>query len=356
MNVSGTLKAWYLKHQRPLLWRKTTDPYKIWLSEVILQQTRVDQGTPYYIRFISTFPTVRKLAQAPENQVMKLWQGLGYYSRARNLHAAAKTISKEFKGKFPSDYMTIRTLKGVGDYTAAAISSFAFNLPHVVVDGNVYRFLSRFYGIETPVDSTQGKKEFAELAQSLLDTKNPGLHNQAIMEFGAIQCKPVSPECTICPFVLLCEARKNKSVELLPVKGKKTKVRIRYFNYLIVRYKDLVFINKREKGDIWQNLYDFPLIETKAHLESSKLPHSDEWKLLFKNQQVHIETVSTELTHKLSHQHIVTRFYKIHLTTRPNTAFRSKYIEIQFNDILKYPVPRLIESHLETHSELYAEL
>ncbi len=224
---SKKIIAWYQQNKRELPWRNTKDPYLIWLSEIILQQTRVEQGMAYYLKFAKEFPSVKELAKAENEKVMKLWQGLGYYSRARNLHTTAKTITDNYKGKFPEQHEDILLLKGVGEYTAAAIVSFAFNKPHAVVDGNVYRLLSRVFGIETPIDTTLGKKEFNALANELLDKKNPALHNQAIMEFGAIQCKPVSPDCSVCPLNTMCFAYSKKSVSKLPVKAKKTKVRNR---------------------------------------------------------------------------------------------------------------------------------
>ncbi len=321
MNISKALKRWYKITHRPLPWRETSNPYLIWLSEIILQQTRVEQGTPYYNRFVEAFPTVTDLAQASENEVIKLWQGLGYYSRARNLHTAAKMVRDQFEGVFPADYDEIKSLKGVGDYTAAAIASFAFNLPHAVVDGNVYRFLSRYYGIDTQIDSSQGKKFFQELATSILDKKDPGLHNQAIMEFGALQCKPAKPDCENCIFKLECKAFINDQVHLFPVKGKKLKSRIRYFNYLIIKDKGAIFMKKRLSGDIWQHLYDFPLIETSTELSPAKVVASKEWKTLFKKQSIHIEMVSDLVVHKLSHQQIITRFFEIRIEKKPDKEF-----------------------------------
>ena len=225
MVFSKRLKQWYLQNKRELPWRSTQDPYKIWLSEIIMQQTRVEQGLPYYLRFTEAYPNVHSLANAPEQEVLKLWQGLGYYSRARNLHTTAIRVSKELDGNFPDHYKELKTLKGVGDYTASAIASFCFNEPVAVVDGNVYRVLSRVFGVETPINSTQGIKEFKALAQELIDHKDPATFNQAIMEFGAIQCKPQNPLCETCPFNDVCLALKNDQIKELPVKIKKTKIR-----------------------------------------------------------------------------------------------------------------------------------
>src|SRR6185295_17174001 len=234
----------------------------IWLSEIILQQTRVEQGLPYFEKFSEAFPTIKHFAFAHEDKILKMWQGLGYYSRARNMHFTAREIVKNFDSKFPVEFSELKKLKGVGDYTAAAIASFAFNKPHPVVDGNVYRFLSRYFGIKTAIDSLKGKKIFLELAEELLDKKNPGLHNQAIMEFGAIQCKPVNPDCFSCHLKMDCYAFKNKRVNQFPVKSKTQKVRERFFYYLFIRWKNKIFLHKRTGKDIWKNLYEFPLIET----------------------------------------------------------------------------------------------
>ncbi len=353
MNVSRALIGWYLENKRDLPWRQTTDPYRIWLSEIILQQTRVEQGTPYYFKFIEAYPTVSELAKAPEEKVLKLWQGLGYYSRARNLHTTAKTINTLYKGVFPDNYQDIKALKGVGDYTAAAISSFAFNLPHAVVDGNVYRFLSRYYGIETPIDSSDGKKNFAALADEILDKKKPALHNQAIMEFGALQCKPAQPECVSCPFNKSCFAFKNQSIALFPVKSKKLKVRNRYFNYLVIKYKENIYLRKRPDGDIWQHLYDFPLIETINDVSPNHLYQLEAWQSLLGNRPVQITSVSGSVSHKLSHQHISAKFFELHLKQRPKLLLKLKYIEIQLDDIKKYPVPKLVERVLQEHFEEY---
>lgn len=262
------LAAWYAEHGRELPWRQTTDPYRVWVSEIILQQTRVVQGMDYYHRFIERFPTVEALASAPSDAVMQQWEGLGYYSRARNMHAAAQQVVSRGDG-FPKDYAGIRALKGVGDYTAAAIASFAYGLPHAVVDGNVYRVLSRYYGIETPIDTTRGKKEFAALADELLDRRNPARHNQAIMDFGALQCVPGRPDCATCPLSDSCMALGEGRVEQLPVKSKKTALKERFFTYLVllegaadVPEKITVAIHRRPEGDIWAGLYEPFLIES----------------------------------------------------------------------------------------------
>jgi A/G-specific adenine glycosylase len=349
MNVSGHLIKWYQKHRRELPWRKTPDPYAIWLSEIILQQTRVEQGLPYYLRFINRFPAVTDLAQATEDEVLKLWQGLGYYSRARNLHTAAKTVMNAYKGIFPADYQQIRNLKGVGDYTAAAIASFAFDLPYAVVDGNVYRVLSRIYGEATPIDSGPGKKLFAGLAESLLDKKRPGLHNQAIMEFGALWCRPSNPECPSCPLQYNCIAFKEHKVAAFPVKGKTTRIKKRYFNYLLVRYNKAIYFNKRASGDIWAHLYELPLIETARAASFEKLMDSTTWKSYFSSGYGHLKSVKNYKVHKLSHQHIHTRLFELILAKKPKELFTSSFYKVEECNAGDYPVPKLVELILEDH-------
>lgn len=259
-NFSEILINWYREHKRELPWRESSDPYLIWISEIILQQTRVVQGYDYFIRFIKRFPDVTSLAEADEDEVMKFWQGLGYYSRARNLHAAARSMN----GVFPKTYPEVLALKGVGEYTAAAICSFAYNMPYAVVDGNVYRVLSRYLGIETPIDSTEGKKLFASLAGEFLDKSRPAVYNQAIMDFGAIQCTPQNPACLFCPLAGSCMALSKSMVAQLPVKQHKTKTTERFLNYIYVRAGACTFINKRTGNDIWKNLFELPLIDRKS--------------------------------------------------------------------------------------------
>ncbi|MEQ1747432.1 MAG: A/G-specific adenine glycosylase [Saprospiraceae bacterium] len=267
------LLAWHAGHQRPLPWKGERDPYKVWLSEVILQQTRVEQGLPYYERFTTAYPTVRQLAEAREDEVLKHWEGLGYYSRARNLHASAKHIAFEHGGVFPNTYAGIRALPGVGDYTAAAVASFAFGLPHAVLDGNVYRVLARFFGIETPVGSPAAKQVFAALAQRLLDTGRPGAYNQAIMDFGAGHCTPRQPACVECPMANRCSAHLSGAVHRLPVKKQATAKQHRFFVYAIFQQGGRVWVCQREASDIWANLYEFPLLELPAEpTDTSALP------------------------------------------------------------------------------------
>ena len=304
---------WYLQNKRDLPWRKTTNPFIIWLSEIMLQQTRVAQGLPYFLRFTAAFPTVFDLANASEEEVLKLWQGLGYYSRARNLHKTAKKIAFECQGEFPKDYMELLKLNGIGKYTAAAIASFAYNENVPVVDGNVFRVLSRFFDVETDITSTEAQKEFRQLAMELLPIGKANIFNQAIMEFGALQCVPKNPNCTICIFNDSCLALQKKKVAQLPVKLKKLKVTHRYFNYLVFTdEKNNTTISKRIAKGIWQNLYEFPLLETENEEADETV-----FKLIINQQFVENEIVELQLhnhqviTHKLSHQHLKIKFWKI---------------------------------------------
>ncbi len=347
-HFSDKIITWYNKNKRDLPWRNTKDPYLIWLSEIILQQTRVDQGMNYYLKFAKEFPTAKHLAKADNEKVMKLWQGLGYYSRARNLHTTAKIITDKYKGEFPTDHAEILSLKGIGEYTAAAIASFAFNKPHAVVDGNVYRVLARVFGIETPIDSTQGKKEFYQLANELIDKKNPALHNQAIMELGAIQCKPANPDCSICVLNTMCFAYSKKRVAELPVKVKAIKVRDRYFNYLVLHHKGTTVINKRTEKDIWTNLYDFPLIETIEELKEEQFLKSVEWKKFIGLTKYTVRSISPSYKHILSHQRIYARFFEIDCVKPFDKLLSKTAIAVKEKDIQKYAVPRLIEIYLET--------
>ena len=297
MDFSDILSQWYAINKRDLPWRSTVNPYYIWLSEIILQQTRVNQGLPYYLKFIDAFPAVADLANADEDLVLKLWQGLGYYSRARNLQFSAKLILSEFGGNFPDNHADILKLKGVGSYTAAAISSFSFGLPFAVLDGNVIRVLSRVFGIQTPFDTTAGKKQFQKLAQELLDKKNPAEYNQAIMEFGALQCVPKSPKCNDCPIVNDCIAFNTNTVSLLPVKSKKLKVKNRFLHFLVVNKNNEVLIGKRNSG-IWQGLYEFPFLEFDENLNEKSVLKSPLWINFFKDSVKQISSISEEYIHK----------------------------------------------------------
>jgi len=337
MHFSNILTNWYSKYKRDLPWRNTTSPYHVWLSEIILQQTRVAQGMSYYEKFVENYPTINDLASDSEDNVLRLWQGLGYYSRARNLHATAKIVSFELNGVFPNSYEEIIKLKGIGGYTAAAISSFCFEEPRAVVDGNVYRLLSRYYGISTPIDSTKGKKEFQALADQCLEVENPGEHNQAIMEFGALQCTP-KPNCVECPFIESCAAFLNNTVSDFPVKEKKIKIKNRYFNFIVISDKDCFYIHKRESKDIWQNLYQFPLYESdKELLSPGDLDSAKVNRAVFKK-------VSKQFKHVLSHQRIFAKFWEFEVDKLSST---STYMKINKKDIEDFAIPRLIEKYLE---------
>jgi A/G-specific adenine glycosylase len=348
MDFSKTILRWYNDNKRDLPWRENRDPYSIWLSEIIMQQTRVEQGLPYYMAFIKKYPRPALLAKAPIDDILKLWQGLGYYSRARNLHQAAQTIVKEHQGVFPSDYDKILALKGVGEYTAAAVASIAFNLPYAVVDGNVYRLLSRVFGITLPVDSSAGKKKFRELAAELLYKKDPGTYNQAVMEFGALYCKPQNPDCEACIFSTICIAKEKKKVIEWPVKAQKTKVRDRYFQYLMIKHKNSTWLKKRKGKDIWEGLYEFPLIESDKPLSESKLIGSGEWNKWFPGEEAVIREVSVPYTHILSHQRIYARFWEIETTKKPKDK---EWIETTMSKLHTYAVPRLIDRYLEERQE-----
>jgi len=344
--ISNTLIEWYEQNKRELPWRDITDPYKIWISEIILQQTRVNQGLSYYLRFIERFPTVSQLAQAEEDEVLKYWQGLGYYSRARNLYKAAKQVVTKFNGVFPTNHKDVLQLAGIGDYTAAAICSFAYNQAYAVVDGNVYRVLSRLFGIATPIDSTPGKKEFAELAKNLLSKNEPASHNQAIMEFGALQCSPSSPDCQNCPLQNSCRAYQTNLVSTLPVKAQKTKVTNRFFNYLFIEFQGNTFLQKRTGKDVWQNLYEFPLIESEKLFTSAELIENEYFKTLFaKTTEVDIYKISNPMKHVLSHRVIYAQFITIRINEL-NEDFE-KFTKTPINGIDKFAVSRLMELFLE---------
>lgn len=345
MNVNlDQIYYWYSRNKRDLPWRTTSDPYKIWISEIILQQTRVAQGTDYYLKFANRFPNVKKLAEAHEDEVLKLWQGLGYYSRARNLHTAAKYIHEELNDKFPETYNEILKLKGVGPYTAAAIASIAFDLPFPSVDGNVYRVLSRYFGISTPIDSNIGKKEIEQIAREIMPIKNAGYHNQALMEFGALQCIPKSPDCTNCVLNSSCYAAMHKKTAELPVKTKKIKQSQRFFYYYYVKWNNFTFLEKRTKNDIWKNLYQFPLFESgknlseKEMLSDINLPFSAECDII-------VKSVSTIKKHILSHQVILARCIQIEIDDP--RCLSSHFIQVNQKDISTFAVPKLIEQFIK---------
>ena len=344
--ISHKLTGWYLNNKRDLPWRDISDPYRIWISEIILQQTRVNQGLSYYNRFIERFPNVSTLSEANEDEVLKHWQGLGYYTRARNLHKAAQQIMSDFNGTFPSSHSGILQLSGIGVYTAAAISSFAYNEPYAVVDGNVYRVLSRLFGIQTPIDSSAGKKEFSNLAQNLLSKTQPGIHNQALMEFGALQCVPVSPDCGNCPLQSVCMAFDMNIVTFLPVKSKKIKSTNRYFNYLYIQYQGITFLQKRVANDVWKNLFEFPLIESDHLISTSELTDNDIFKSLMVGiDEVDIHKTTNPMKHILSHRVIFAQFISITISNQ-NDALK-QFIQIPLKEIDRFAVSRLMELFLE---------
>ena len=342
MIFSKSLMRWYSKNKRILPWRETKNPYYIWLSEIILQQTQVKQGLPYYESFVTSYPTVFDLANADESDVLKLWQGLGYYSRARNLHASAKYISNALNGVFPNTYKDILKLKGVGDYTASAIASICFNEATAVVDGNVYRALSRYFGIDTPINSSKGQKEFKALAQELIDIKKPAEFNQAIMEFGAIQCKPKNPECDTCPFQNSCVAFGKNRIGDLPIKIKPAKAKKKYFNFLVFISEDgKTILEKREGKGIWQNLYQFPLIETNEEAEFKSILEAIENFEMLKDTSFDLSLYNKDaIVHKLSHQHLYTKFWIVNVKTLAIEG-------ISLNEIRDYAVPILIGNFIE---------
>jgi A/G-specific adenine glycosylase len=310
MNFTQSLAQWYKHNKRDLPWRKTTDPYVIWLSEIILQQTRVEQGLPYFHRFAEAYPTVSAFAAASEDEILKLWQGLGYYSRGRNMLTTARLVQQKFGGVFPGKYGDLIGLKGIGEYTAAAISSFSTNEVKAVVDGNVSRVIARYFGIDEPINSTKGKKLFQQMANDLLDTSEPGLHNQAMMEFGAMLCKPRNPLCDTCPVKAGCYALQHNQVTQLPVKLKTVKIKKRYFNYWLIVDSNKVLLNKRDERDIWANMYDLPLTETAEDKTVAELFASADMMetLGFIPQIIDVSPIKK---HILTHQHIYYRFIAV---------------------------------------------
>ena len=342
MKFSNLLIKWYLQNRRDLPWRNTTDPYPIWLSEIMLQQTRVAQGMPYFLSFTTAFPTVFDLAKANEEQVLKLWQGLGYYSRARNLHKTAQHIAFDLSGIFPMTYDDLLKLKGVGEYTAAAIASFSYNEAVPVVDGNVFRVLSRYFDMDTDIAQASAKKEFAALAFELMPKDNPATFNQAIMEFGALQCVPKSPNCGICVFNESCAALQKNKVYQLPVKSKKLKVRNRYFNYLVVADEmGNTIIQKRTDKGIWHNLYEFPLIETEKEEDFDfistqiQTDFSDEYEIISM-----LEYNEKSIIHKLSHQHLHIKFWKVKVKGTIENG-------IDAETLRSFPFPIVIHNFIE---------
>ncbi|MBT8293581.1 MAG: A/G-specific adenine glycosylase [Eudoraea sp.] len=347
MTFSKKILQWYSENKRSLPWRKTIDPYHIWLSEIMLQQTRVAQGKPYYIKFIKHYPTVYDLANASEEEVLKLWQGLGYYSRARNLHFTSKKIVEEYNGQFPDTYEELMQLKGVGDYTASAIASISFNQPEPVVDGNVYRVLSRYFGIDIPINSSKGIAYFKNLARELLNHENIREYNQGIMEFGAIQCAPKKPLCLSCPLNETCIAYQTNSIDKYPAKLKKAKIKKRFFNYLVVLDNNgNTHLIKRSGQDIWRNLYEFPLLETKQEVSLNVVKQRLPEILTLQEPHLVYESSDKTVVHKLSHQHLYTKFWIVKTEDRLPNGLSAKELE-------KYPVPVLIEEFIKTLKNSY---
>ena len=337
------LKWSKVENDRPMPWKGEKDPYKIWLSEIILQQTRVEQGWAYYNRFISTFPDVKKLAKAPEEKVFKLWEGLGYYTRCKNLIATAKFIANKKKGVFPDNYDEILSLKGVGPYTAAAIASFAFNLPHAVVDGNVFRVLSRFFGINTATDTTTGKKIFTALAEELLEKKQAGIYNQAIMDFGAIICKPQNPLCAICPLKSKCVALLTGKVDVLPVKAGKMIKKLRWFYYFILEYNGKIFVRKRGPKEIWENLYEFLLFEADGLMSLEEMQATNFFKNIAGKNKAVVLHVSKMYKQQLTHQTLQGCFIQLKLNQEP---ILDGYKAVTYNELKKLAFPKFITGYL----------
>lgn len=346
IDFNKRLKSWYVQNHRPLPWRETKDPYKIWLSEIILQQTRVAQGLPYYERFTEAYPTVSHLALAEEKDVLRLWQGLGYYSRARNMHVTARQIMTEFGGDFPSTAAQLSKLKGLGQYTAAAVASFAFDEVVPAVDGNVYRVMARLFGIFTDILSNEGKKEFNSLAQQLVSREDPAIYNQAMIEFGAIQCVPVSPKCDVCIFADICYANTHKMQSQLPVKLKKLKVKSRYFNYFIIKNGNKIAMKERVGKDIWKGLYDFPMTETPHEVEMlDDLPDNQAIDNLLPIGQ--IRNVPKTYTHLLTHQKLLVRFWWIDITKVADLSDLSSYHFFDAEQVANLPKPILVDMVLK---------
>ena len=345
-SFTQTLLLWNaFENTRQMPWKGEKDPYKIWISEIILQQTRVSQGIDYYNRFIRHFPNIKKLATAPEEKIYKLWEGLGYYTRCKNLIETAKFIYKNLEGKFPEKYEDILSLKGIGNYTASAIASFAFNQPYAVLDGNVFRVLSRFFGKEVPINTTEGKKFYGDLSQLLLDKKKPADYNQAIMDFGAVICKPLLPLCVECPFKNECVAFQYNKVSVLPINTKIITQKERFFNYIIVEYNHNFYIQKRVEKDIWQNLYEFILVETEALVAEKEFLQSSAFTSLLGKNNFKVNRISRIYSQKLTHQTITGRFF--HIKIKNSKTALKEYNLIPVSELKKLAFPKFIASYLQ---------
>lgn len=354
LRLRGALLGWYDPTARPLPWKAESDPYFIWLSEIILQQTRVAQGLPYYERFRAAYPRVEDLAAAAEPEVLKLWEGLGYYSRARNLLAAARYVTEELGGRFPTTYEGIRALRGVGPYTAAAIASFAYGLPYAVLDGNVFRVLARYLGEATPIDTTAGKRHFGALAQAALDPADPATFNQAIMDFGATVCTPRGPACGSCPLRGDCRAFAEGRINELPIKEKKIQRRDRYFHYLVIEQAGATWLRRRPEGDIWQGLYEFPLLEAGGPAATPREMWSlPGWRELFADRAVSPLPAGPPRAQQLTHQRITARFW--HARIEPDLATPAGYIRTERENLAKFAFPKIINWYLDDKS-LYLNL
>lgn len=343
---TASLMRWEKKNTRTMPWKGERDPYKIWLSEIILQQTRVEQGKPYYEHFIRRYPTVADLAEADEREVFRLWQGLGYYNRCKNMLAAAKKIMNEHQGRFPCTYEQILNLPGVGEYTAAAIASFAFGLPYAVADGNVQRVLARYFGIEKEINSASGKKLFGALAQHVLEEKKPAIWNQAIMDFGATVCVPQKPDCRICPLQKDCFAFQHKMTSRLPVKITRAKPSNRYFTYILLSWRDKLYIHKRSGGDIWQNLYEFPLVEESRFTETKQFFRKKIVQSLLKDNSTKDPLPSRIYKQQLTHQTIYARFLHVKISKAFSGGREKGFFPVAVNDLDQYPLPKIILQHL----------
>jgi len=351
--IGQDLIVWYKKNKRDLPWRNTNDPYLIWVSEVILQQTRVDQGLSYYLRFVERFPTIKDLAYASEDEVLKYWQGLGYYSRARNMNASARQICELYKGKFPVNYDQIKSLKGVGPYTAAAIASIAFNLPYVVIDGNVNRVISRLFGIEIAVNTTKGQELVAEKLNTIFVRNDPANFNQAIMELGAMICKPSSPECNKCVLNVNCVAFQQNRINEFPVKIKLKSPKLLYLFYFILKYQNcsqqFVYLNKRGENAIWENLYDFPGLQFNFKRETNEVVTEFKKKYFLKNFALDPEKITGPIKHQLTHKSIRAFFIEFNIDKHSVNNFKDELIAVTVEELQKYPVSKLMENYIKSN-------